>query len=234
MAWASKVRRARGEGKAAATLHLAAFALLIDGMLAKTRSGCSSPWPAPPAGACWPSTAARRSAPPGSSSPPSAPTSSPTASTAASSPTGSSGSTTAAPRRPSGWPTAATSCRPPAGCCSATTSPPSPAPGRWSGRCSPPSSATCPARSGSSSASCSAGAVQDFVILFASMRRDGKSLGQMAQGGDRPGHRHARDGRGARDHGHPARGAGAGRGERAQGQPVGRVHHRSAPSRSRC
>ena len=30
-----------------------------------------------------------------------------------------------------------------------------------------------------------AGAVQDFVILFGSMRRDGKSLGQMAQGGDR-------------------------------------------------
>ena len=40
-----------------------------------------------------------------------------------------------------------------------------------------------PARapSGSSSASCSAGAVQDFIILFGSMRRDGKSLGQMAK-----------------------------------------------------
>ena len=40
-----------------------------------------------------------------------------------------------------------------------------------------------PARapSGSSSASYLAGAVQDFVILFGSMRRDGKSLGQMAK-----------------------------------------------------
>ena len=36
-------------------------------------------------------------------------------------------------------------------------------------------------RSGSCSASCWPGAVQDFVILFASMRRDGKSLGQMAK-----------------------------------------------------
>ena len=45
------------------------------------------------------------------------------------------------------------------------------------------------------------------------------------QGGDRAGHRRARHGRGARDHGDPARGAGAGGGERAQGQPVGRLHH---------
>jgi carbon starvation protein len=35
MAWASKVRRARGEGKARATLHLSVFTLLIDGMLRK-------------------------------------------------------------------------------------------------------------------------------------------------------------------------------------------------------
>ena len=50
-----------------------------------------------------------------------------------------------------------------------------------------------------------AGAVQDFVILFASMRRDGKSLGQMAKEETGTGHRPARHGRGARDHGDPAR-----------------------------
>ena len=39
-------------------------------------------------------------------------------------------------------------------CCSATTLPPSPRPARCWGRCWPPSSATCRARSGSSSAAC--------------------------------------------------------------------------------
>ena len=134
-------------------------------------------------------------------------------------------STTAGPRPPSGSPTAATSCRRRGGCCSATTSPPSPAPGRWSGRCSPRSSASCPAPSGSSSAWCSAGAVQDFVILVrldAARRQVARPDGE---GGDRPGRRHPRDGRGPRDHGDPARRAGARRGERAQGQPVGRLHH---------
>ena len=70
------------------------------------------------------------------------------------------------------------------------------------------------------------GAVQDFVILFASMRRDGKSLGQMA-----------------REEIGKVGGfialvtvllimiillavVGAGGGERAEGQPVGHVHHR--------
>jgi carbon starvation protein len=70
------------------------------------------------------------------------------------------------------------------------------------------------------------GAVQDFVILFASMRRDGKSLGKMAReeigkvGGfialvHRPDH-----------HGDPAGGGRPGGGERAQRQRVGHVHHR--------
>ena len=70
------------------------------------------------------------------------------------------------------------------------------------------------------------GAVQDFVILFCSMRRDGKSLGQMAR----------------EEIGKVGGFAalitvllimvillavvGAGGGERAEGQPVGRVHHR--------
>ena len=70
------------------------------------------------------------------------------------------------------------------------------------------------------------GAVQDFVILFASMRRDGKSLGQMAR------EEIGKVGGFAAlftvllDHGDPARGGGAGGGERAEGQPVGDVHHR--------
>ena len=69
------------------------------------------------------------------------------------------------------------------------------------------------------------GAVQDFVILFGSMRRDGKSLGQMAKEETGPVTGAARHGGRARHHGDPARGAGAGGGERAEGQPVGRLHH---------
>ena len=93
----------------------------------------------------------------------------------------------AAGRRQAGHPgraaarTASTSTSPTGGCSSATTSPPSPAPARWSARCSPPRWATCPARSGSSSASSSPGAVQDLTVMFFSMRRNGKSLGQMVR-----------------------------------------------------
>ncbi len=50
--------------------------------------------------------------------------------------------------------TAWTTCRPTSTCCSATTSPPSPAPGRWSGRCWPRRWATCPACCGSWPAWC--------------------------------------------------------------------------------
>ena len=75
-----------------------------------------------------------------------------------------------------------------------------------------------PARrsSGSSSAWRFGGAVQDFVILCASVRRDGKSLGEMAQGRDRPRRRLRRAGRRVRHHDHPDRGAGARRRERAR------------------
>ena len=70
------------------------------------------------------------------------------------------------------------------------------------------------------------GAVQDFVILFASMRRDGKSLGQMAREeigkvGGFVALRHRAD-----HHGDSAGGGRAGGGQRAGGQPVGHVHHR--------
>ena len=51
---------------------------------------------------------------------------------------------------------------------------------RSSGRCSRPRWATCRVRSGSVGVMF-AGAVQDMTILFFSMRRDGKSLGQMAR-----------------------------------------------------
>ena len=70
------------------------------------------------------------------------------------------------------------------------------------------------------------GAVQDFVILFASMRRDGKSLGKMA-----------REEIGKvggfialvtvlHHHGDPAGGGGPGGGQRAEGQRLGHLHHR--------
>ncbi len=119
--------------------------------------------------------------------------------------------------------TASTSSRPTGGCCSATTSPPSPGPGRWSARCWPPRWATCRARSGSSSGVIFAGAVQDMVILFFSMRRDGKSLGQMARDEIGPVGGAAALVAVLRHHDHPARGAGAGRGQRAGGLAVGHV-----------
>ena len=204
-AWASKVRRARREGKASSDPSPCATAAVNWSLCFAALPGCWSRSPAPPAGACWPSTGARPSAPPGSSWPPSAPTSSPSASTAASSPTGSSASTTAGPRRPSGSPTAATSSRPPAGCCSATTSPPSPAPGPLVGPVLAAQFGYLPGhhldrlrrRAGGRGAG-----LRHPVRLDAAGRQVARADGQ---GGDRPGHRPARDGRGARDHGDPAR-----------------------------
>ena len=78
------------------------------------------------------------------------------------------------------------------------------------------------------------GAVQDFIILFASMRRDGKSLGQMAREEIGP-----ITGMLAMiavlvDHGHPARGAGPGGGQRPAGQPVGACSPSPARFPSRC
>ena len=78
------------------------------------------------------------------------------------------------------------------------------------------------------------GAVQDFVILFASMRRDGKSLGQMAKEEINTRRRPGRDDRHPGHHDHPAGGAGAGGGQRAEGEPLGRCSPSPAPSRSRC
>ena len=65
------------------------------------------------------------------------------------------------------------------------------------------------------------GCVQDFVILFCSLRRDGRSLGQMARDELAPLRRLLALVGGARDHGHPARRARPRRGERDQAQPLG-------------
>ena len=70
------------------------------------------------------------------------------------------------------------------------------------------------------------GCVQDFVILFFSLRRDGRSLGQIAKRRGGPARGPADDGVGARDHDHPARGGGARGGERAQALALGRLHAR--------
>ena len=86
------------------------------------------------------------------------------------------------PRPPYATTMGSITSRPTSTCCSATTSRPSPARGRWSGRCSRRRWATCRARCGSWPASCFAGAVQDFMVLFVSMRRDGRSLGELIRG----------------------------------------------------
>jgi carbon starvation protein len=54
-------------------------------------------------------------------------------------------------------------------------------PGRSWARCSPRSLAICRERSGSLIGVALGGAVQDFIILAASIRRDGRSLGQMVK-----------------------------------------------------
>ena len=70
-------------------------------------------------------------------------------------------------------------CRRPGTSCSATTSPPSPAPGRWSGRCWPRRWGYLPGVLWILVGAVLAGAVQDMMVLFMSTRRDGKSLGDM-------------------------------------------------------
>ena len=113
---------------------------------------------------------------------------SPTASTAASSPTGSPASTTAAPPPPSGWPTAATSCPPRKWVLFGHHFAAIAGAGPLVGPVLAAQFGYLPGTLWIVFGVVLAGAVQDFIILFASMRRDGKSLGQMA-GGDRPGHR---------------------------------------------
>ena len=70
---------------------------------------------------------------------------------------------------------------PTSGSSSAITSRPSPGPVRWWVRRWRRSSVICPSVYWIIIGAVLGGAVQDFVILFCSMRRDGKTLGQMAR-----------------------------------------------------
>ena len=196
MAWSSKVRANRGAaarygGRGSCPTDGRTFSAHAQTILWAARR----PGRRRRLGRARPAPRRDRSAPPGSSSPPSAPTSSPTASTAASSPTASSGSTTGGPPPPSGSPTAATSSRPRAGCSSATTSRPSPAPARWSG---PVLAAQFGYLPGHDLDRVRRGARRRGAGLHHPVRLDAPRR-QVArpdgQGGDRPGHRHARHGR---------------------------------------
>jgi carbon starvation protein len=71
-----------------------------------------------------------------------------------------------------------------------------------------------------------AGAVQDFIVLFASVRRDGKSLGEMIKMELGPGGGLAGLGRRARDHDHHTGGAEPHCGQGADWQPLGAIHDR--------
>ena len=177
------------------------------------------------AGACWPCTAARRSAPPGSCSPPSAPTSSATASTAASSPTGCSSlndrRATPAERLANGRDFVPTTRWVLFGHHFAAIAGAGPLVGPVLAAQFGYLPGTIWIVFGVVLGGRGAG-FRDPVRLDAPRRQVARPDGQ---GGDRPGDRRPRHGGRARDHGHPARRAGARRGQRAQGQPVGRVHH---------
>ena len=164
----------------------------------------------------------------------SASTSSPTASTASSSPTGCCGSTTRGRRRRCATTTAWITCRRTSGCCTATISPRSPAPGRWSARCWPRRWAILPGTLWILVGVVFAGAVQDFIVLFVSVRRDGKSLGEMIKMELGPVPGLARAGRRAGDHDHHPRGAGARRGQGARPRARGASSPSPRRSRSRC
>ena len=83
--------------------------------------------------------------------------------------------------RLSGWKMAAILCPPINGWFSAITLRLSPAQGRWSGPCSQPSSDNLPGTLWVLAGAVFGGCVQDFVILLFSVRRDGKSLTEMAR-----------------------------------------------------
>ena len=143
--------------------------------------------------------AARRSTPRGCSPPRCAATPSRIASTASSSRRRCSRSTRRARRPPSVSTTAATSCRPIAGSSSATISLRSPGPGPLVGPTLAAQFGYLPGTIWIIVGVALGGAVQDFVILASSVRRDGKSLGQMARRRSAPSAA-ARAGRRARDH----------------------------------
>ena len=77
-----------------------------------------------------------------------------------------------------------------------------------------------------------AGAVQDMTVLFISVRRDGRSLGDMVRSEMGAGRRRDRADRRAADHDDPSCRAGAGRGQGAGGKPVGNLRGLLRQSRS--
>ena len=78
-----------------------------------------------------------------------------------------------------------------------------------------------------------AGAVQDFIVLFISMRRDGRSLGELIKAELGAGARRDRAVRHLHDHDHHPGGAGADRGQGAGRQPLGHLHRgRDHPDRA--
>src|SRR5262249_29439347 len=155
--------------------------LLID-ICFENSGGFSSPWRAPPVGGGWPSIAARPSTPPGWGSPPSAPTPSPTASSTPSWPSPFSTSTTRRPppappaeRLANGRDFVPTSRWVLFGHHFAAIA----GPGPLVGPVLAAQFGYLPGTIWIVIGVVLGGAVQDFIILFASMRRDGKSLGQM-------------------------------------------------------
>ena len=78
-----------------------------------------------------------------------------------------------------------------------------------------------------------AGAVQDFMVLFVSMRRDGRSLGELIRAEMGAGPRRHRAVRHLHDHGDHPRRAGADRREGAGREPLGHLHRdRDDPDRA--
>ena len=88
---------------------------------------------------------------------------------------------TVAPPRPSGSTTAETSCRPTAGCCIGHHFAAIAGAGPLVGPVLAAQFGFLPGTLWLVIGVVVAGAVQDFTILFCSLRRDGKSLGQMAK-----------------------------------------------------
>ena len=71
-----------------------------------------------------------------------------------------------------------------------------------------------------------AGAVQDYIILYASVRNSGESISKIAERYLGPGGGLVHGVRGAVHHNRGAGGPGDGGGERAHGERLGSLHHR--------
>ena len=134
-------------------------------------------------------------------------------------------------RRPSACATATTSSRPTSGSSSAITSRPSPGPGRWSGPTLAAQFGYLPGTLWIIIGAVLGGARAGLRHSVRSMRRDGKSLGQMAREEIGQARRLHRAGDRAADHDHPAGGGRAGGRERAA--RTARGAHSRSPRRCR-